>query len=587
MKFLLALLFSFVFASPVFATEEKSDVNKEQMEEAEIDPVLKAKKEKEVASYTPYLIAVRAKQVKDYKSAAEFFKEAYKENPDSEFLRAELMLSSTILGEVDEAIPLAEEAIKNTNNDLLSTMIAFTGRLIKDDYKGALSVLHGFSKKADIQAIYPIFEFWTYIGIGNREKALELLKKMDNPSLKSFYLFHSALYYDYVDDEELASLYLKKLTSEPGSLTLRGAQVIGNYALRHKKMQDYTHIVQAYRNTDKIYSLKDDSFFTKGEQKDLKVPPTITSAKMGIAEAFFDLATSLKDASEETALYFLQLTLKLDPNLGLARFLLGELIEKQERYDEAIEYFSKEDEKSEIYYISQLRIGMIYYDKLKQFDKAEKVFQHLVDLRNDTALPWRFLADMYQSDKKYDKAVEALTKALDIIHYTDGSRWYYFYMRGISNERGGNWPAAEADLKKALELYHNHPEVMNYLAYSWLERGEHLDEAMKMLTKAVELAPGDGAISDSYGWALYMQKDYKRALEYLELALKLTPGSGVISDHLGDVYWRVGRKFEAKYQWRKALDIAIDMSEDDKKRVEEKLEKGLDVVGDKIDWSKK
>lgn len=587
MKFYLALLFSFIFVSPVFAGEEKSDTKTAQTENAEIDPVLKAKKEKEVDSYMPYLIAVQAKQTNDYETAAEYFKEAYEKNPDSELLRSELMLSSTILGKVEDAIPLAEEVIKKENNDLLSTMIAFTGRLMKDDYKGALSVLRSFSRKVDIQAIYPIFEFWTYIGIGNREKAIETLKKMDNPAVKSFYLFHSALYYDFIDDEELASHYLKMLTSEPGSLTLRGAQVIGNYALRHKKLQDYAHIVQAYRNTDKIYSLKDDSFFTKGEQSNLDVPPTITSAKMGIAEAFFDLATSLKDTSEETAIYFLQLTLKLDPDLGLARFLLGELIEKQARYDEAIEYFSKESEKSDIYYISQLRIGLIYYDKLKQYDKAEKVFKNLASLRDDTALPWRYLADMYQANKQYDKAIEVLTEALKVIHYTDGSRWYYFYFRGVAYERSGNWPAAEADLKKALELYHNHPEILNYLAYSWLERGEHLEEAMKMLTKAVELAPADGAISDSFGWAYYMQKNYEKAVEYLELALKLTPGSGVISDHLGDAYWRVGRKFEAKYQWRKALDVGQDLSEDVKQRIEEKLEKGLDAVGDKFEGFKK
>ena len=126
------------------------------------------------------------------------------------------------------------------------------------------------------------------------------------------------------------------------------------------------------------------------------------------------------------------------------------------------------------------------------------------------------------------------------------------------------------------------PLVLNYLGYSWLERGKNIPEASEMLERAAKLAPNDGYIADSLGWSHYLRKQYGKASKILENAVSLEPGSATINDHLGDAYWHTGRKREARYQWKKALAVNDDLPPADKKRVSEKLEKGLDAVGDKV-----
>ena len=135
---------------------------------------------------------------------------------------------------------------------------------------------------------------------------------------------------------------------------------------------------------------------------------------------------------------------------------------------------------------------------------------------------------------------------------------------------------------QALVLSPDQPLTLNYLGYSWVERGQNINKAREMLERAAFLAPREGFIADSLGWTYYLLKNFTSAVLLLENAVALDPGSGVINDHLGDIYWRLGRKREARFQWSKALSVKDDFAEGDRQRVELKLEKGLDAVGDKI-----
>ena len=152
-------------------------------------------------------------------------------------------------------------------------------------------------------------------------------------------------------------------------------------------------------------------------------------------------------------------------------------------------------------------------------------------------------------------------------------RWALYYSRGIAYERSNQWNLAEADLEHALELKPDQPLVLNYLGYSWIDRGEKLHRGLKMIEKAVELRPDDGYIVDSLGWAHYRLGDYASAVEYLEKALELVPEDPTINDHLGDAYWKSGRMTEARYQWRRALQFKPD--KEDVKPIEAKLDRGL------------
>ncbi len=148
-----------------------------------------------------------------------------------------------------------------------------------------------------------------------------------------------------------------------------------------------------------------------------------------------------------------------------------------------------------------------------------------------------------------------------------------FYFRGIARERTENWPDAEADFLKALDLEPEQPFVMNYLAYSWIEKKLHLDRAKGMLVRAVELRPDDGYIVDSLGWVYFRLGEYRKGVMFLERAVELRPQDPVINDHLGDAYWRVGRHQEARFQWRRAL--SLEPEETDAPVIEKKIDSGL------------
>jgi Flp pilus assembly protein TadD len=184
------------------------------------------------------------------------------------------------------------------------------------------------------------------------------------------------------------------------------------------------------------------------------------------------------------------------------------------------------------------------------------------------------LGDILRNKKRYAEAVSAYDEG---IRRTTAAglpeRWSLFYDRGVALERAGQWPRAEGDLLHALELKPDQPLVLNYLGYSWIDRGENLDRGLKMIEKAVELRPEDGYIVDSLGWAHYRMGDYAAAVDYLEKATELVPEDPTINDHLGDAYWQTGRLVEARYQWRRALQFGPQ--ENEVKPIEAKLERGL------------
>src|SRR5690606_38973714 len=168
---------------------------------------------------------------------------------------------------------------------------------------------------------------------------------------------------------------------------------------------------------------------------------------------------------------------------------------------------------------------------------------------------------------------EAYSKAIELVGGDSPADWRFYYVRGIAYERAKQWPEAEADFQRALELNPDQPAVLNYLGYSWIDQDMHLEQALEMIEKAVEAQPQDGYIVDSLGWAFYKLGRIDEAVATLERAVLLRPNDAEINDHLGDAYWQAGRKLEARFQW----NVAASMDEGGhvKERVARKLADGL------------
>ena len=183
------------------------------------------------------------------------------------------------------------------------------------------------------------------------------------------------------------------------------------------------------------------------------------------------------------------------------------------------------------------------------------------------------LGDIYRRRMKYQDAANAFNAAKKRVTVFKERHWQLLYWNAAAHERLKKWPVAERDFLKALELRPDEPTILNYLGYSWVEQGKNLDRARRMIENAVRQMPQAGYIVDSLGWVQYRLGDIAGAVKNLERAVLLSPGDPTINEHLGDAYWKAGRKLEARFQWEKAL--SLEPEKDQIPAITRKLKDGL------------
>ena len=534
-----------------------------------------------VGDYLRYLQARREQNLSD---AAKYLQKVLDKDADNEIVEAEMLSTLTLQGRLHDAFPLARKELKRDGKLLLAMLVVVANQTENKDYDGALKTLDAFPDQ-DVRAfLIPLLKSWQYVGLDEREKAQNALEPLDSEGTAALYHFHLALMNDIWNNEDETEKHYKLLMEKNKGLSLRAAQTYGNFLLRHEKYERFNELLAAYRTVNRSFPLIDETFFLAGGKEVGKnIPVIVPSAKEGMAEALFDVAGSLHEkGNEDSAFFFTQIALSLDEKLALARELKGTLLETTGRLDDARAFYESEKTTSETYFSSQSKLARLLA-RQEKYDEAVAVLQNLIKKKSESHLPYLDLGDTYMLAKRYPQAIEAYTQALDKISGTQRrGGWMIYYSRGTAYERNNQWDKAEDDFLHALLLNPDQPLTLNYLGYSWLERGKNVEQAKEMLERALLKSSQSGAIADSLGWAYYLTKEYDKSVAILEIAVALDAGSGVINDHLGDAYWRSGRKREARFQWQKALDLNDDFSAGDRDRVRLKLDKGLDEVGDKI-----
>ena len=185
------------------------------------------------------------------------------------------------------------------------------------------------------------------------------------------------------------------------------------------------------------------------------------------------------------------------------------------------------------------------------------------------------MANFFRNAKEYKEAINYYTKIIQIIDDDPEIKSDLLYRRGGCHERIGNYEEADKDLLLSLNIKPNDAYVLNYLAYSWLERDYRIDEAIKMLETAYAEKSDDPYIIDSIGWAYYLIDDFIEAEKFLKRAVELMPDDPIVNDHYGDILWRLDRKIQARYFWRNVLKM--EGAENDLiKNINEKMIKGLE-----------
>jgi predicted Zn-dependent protease len=183
-------------------------------------------------------------------------------------------------------------------------------------------------------------------------------------------------------------------------------------------------------------------------------------------------------------------------------------------------------------------------------------------------------AEFLKNNEKFKESISYYNTVLDFVKKDHTLYSKATEGRGVAYERIGDWDKAEKDLLASLKADSNQAYVINYLAYSWIEKGIKIEESLGMLERANKLKSNDPYIIDSLGWALFRLERYEESKDYLQMAVRLMPGDPIVNDHYGDVLWKNGNEIQARYYWNYVLSLE-KTEEDLKKTIDKKLIKGL------------
>jgi len=394
------------------------------------------------------------------------------------------------------------------------------------------------------------------------------------------YDFSQVLYeYSTNQNEDYKSDYLDELISAVVTEDFRVAEKIAEKILNMDPDNQEAKLVQmsnAYNNNrlNNLNSLRLDSSNNKNELLEfLFYQNDKVKNKSSVSNSFLDIVRSSyanRDVNYSQnynfLLFYASLSILINSQNFEAIFIKGQLLQLIDDFVFAEKTYLKIPENSE-YFIDAQRNIAFNYSRESVFTDAEDKIIKIVKKNNSDYELKKILADFYRIKKKYNAAINLYTELLED-NFEDA--WSMFYLRGICYERSDNWDKAEKDFIESLKLKRNSPDVLNYLAYGWIERDMKIDESFVMLTDAYNANPDSYYILDSLAWVYYKKKDYKKAAELMEEVIDMVPGEAISLDHLGDIYYAMNRKREASFFWKQAKDLASP--EDD---IIEKIEKKL------------
>jgi tetratricopeptide (TPR) repeat protein len=450
---------------------------------------------------------------------------------------------------------------------LLAGADAMAGR-----WDRAESRLRALPRQGTAQVLQPLLLAWAQAGRGNTDAALATLRPQLEATnrIRGLAALHGAMIADLAnrrgDAERLARQALGS-SSEPN---LRLIQITAGILERSGKQAEAAKLVEGLALAGEEMAL----LGTPEARRQLLQGRAVTSPVEGMAEAELALAGALRgQAAPELTLMLARLALRLRPDFTPTLMIAADSLTDERRHAEgALALLSRVPAEDPLAPIVTLRRAVLL-DRLDRPQEAIDLLQALSAARPEAPQPPARLGDLLRSRERYAEAVTAYDTALSRTGTPSAANWVLFYARGIALERSGNWGRAEGDLRTALQLAPEQPYVLNYLGYSWVEKGENLAEARAMLERAAALRPQDGNVADSLGWALFKLGDLPGALQWMERASELESRNSVINDHLGDVYWAAGRQDEARFQWRRALEL--DPEPGDGPRISAKLRDGM------------
>ena len=518
-----------------------------------------------------YLSGRIARGDHDTATAADFYTKALAEDPSNEVILEQAFLLETGSAHWDRALQFAHDLVKIEPAHRIAQFLLGCEAFKQGKYDEADQHFAEARQGPIADLTSTLARAWVKEAAGKPDEAFAILDSLSDADWAQFYQrYHRGLIADVAGKRDIAAESLAvAFKKNPG--TLRVSEAYARHAMNSNNRKLALQILKTHIGKTAGHPL------SRALLNDInagQVPPLlVVSPTDGLAEVFYGIGDALAgEGGLDMGIIFLQFSLYLKPDFPLAHVALAEAYDNAKRYDLELQAFDRIPEASPLWLSVQIQKAFAL-NSLERVDESKALLDSLIAKNPKDIRPLDALGNIMRSHERYADARDAYSRAIALLPKPTKDNWALFYSRGVCNERLKDWPAAEADLKRALALSPEESVVLNYLGYSWVDQGMHLKTAMDYIRKAVKLKPEDGYYVDSLGWAYFRLGNLPAAVEQLERAVELRPDDPIINDHLGDAYWRIGRKLEAKYQWQQSLSLKPESEQ--LVELEKKIKTGL------------
>ena len=518
-----------------------------------------------------YLAARQATRLNDAEAAGDYWSLALAARPKDAALLQSAMQAKIMAGSFDEGLGFARRLIvvspQNQQAHILLAVAAFKQK----QFDVALDHVDEMRAGPLSSVLAPNMKIWIALARDDEKMGAQAVKKLTRASpFAGVPLVQAARALEIKGNHEAAANHYADAVRSGAARYLYFVLAYGAFLERQGEADKAAKLYEFYHSTHLYHahvSAAQERLAT-GEKPSLQ-----TSPAAAMAEAFTAIGEAMRGEERiDLALGYLRLAQHLDEDNELIAFAVAELLGARERFVAAAEQFADIDGSALLYDDAQIQRAQMLFEAGAAEAAIAVLNKQLRQKPNDRDLLIS-LGDLYRAETRFAEAEKSYDAAIALIGEASARDWHLYFVRGMMRERIGNWDMAEIDLQRARKLSNDEPHVLNYLGYSWIDKGIYLDEGLKIIKQAVKEQPKNGAFVDSLGWAHYRLGNFATALKVLERASQLEPTDPVITDHLGDALWRMQRQVEARYQWRKAL--AFEPTDDDRKKIERKLLTGL------------
>ena len=480
--------------------------------------------------------------------------------------------SLVLENKVNQAINVIKQN-KNNSEFFEKYLLLTIDSLRRDDFSKALNYISETKKYIKLNRFNSavLDNLRDYVFVFNEKKLPNDLKNYGNLSVIS-----KTFQRCYLEDAKTKTFFSKLINNDDADLT-RYTFFYLAYLIENNQIEEAKKITGGIKfiNTSLLLS-QGKSWIENGNEKKIN---TVFSCKNhnDLISEFLFLISNLYSAQDDyiKSNFYLYLSNYLNPKFYYNLSLLAENQYSNKEFDHVKKILRKFEKEDDFYYWYRLKKeAQIISKEINQKESLKFIKSNFEKIEKPNEKFLFDIANFYKNAKEYEKAIKYYTKVLEIIGDDLEIKSDLFYRRGASNERMGNYEEADRDMLLSLEIDPDDAYVLNYLAYSWLERDHKIKEAMEMLEKAYSLKENDPYIIDSIGWAYFLTDDYVKAETYLKRAVELMPDDAIVNDHYGDILWKLGRKIQARYFW-KSVSKMEDVDEELLQKVNLKIIKGL------------